>query len=79
MKYTKPGLSPKPGRANGQRWKIKKPAVKALCLAFACLLILMGSGRPAEELLPELANEAVAGGSTDDRSVVMLEWEERGE
>ena len=40
---------------------------------------LMGSGRPAEELLPELANEAVAGGSTDDRSVVMLEWEERGE
>lgn len=47
MKYTKPGLSPKPGRANGQRGKIKKPAVKALCLAFACLLILMGSGRPA--------------------------------
>lgn len=37
---------------------------------------LLLSKKPGEELLPELAGTAIENGSTDDMSVVMLEWEE---
>lgn len=43
----------------------------------ASLRALFLSGKPGEELLPEIAGEAVKNGSTDDISIVMAEWGKR--
>ncbi len=65
MKQIKPGLFSKTGRVSGRRRNAKKPAVTALCLAFACLFALLGAGLPAQAAARGLYADEPAAGQED--------------